>query len=76
MEKHEPADHVINHYEPKAGIRTAAGVLSSLFAMGLPVGVTEALRAGGDMKVAMWGGVATIIAIILAVISIRGTTTE
>ena len=76
MEKHSTADHVINHYEPKAGIRTAAGVLSSLFSMGLPVALCEVWRAGGDIKVAMWGGLATVIAIVLAVISIRGTTQE
>lgn len=73
MENYESSQHVVNHYEPKSGIRTATGVLSSLFSMGIPVGLTELLREGGDIKVAMWGGVATLIAIVFAVISIRGT---
>ncbi|HEX8325602.1 MAG TPA: hypothetical protein VF595_16990 [Tepidisphaeraceae bacterium] len=76
MEKSDRHDHVINHYDTKSGMRTATGVLSSLFIMGLPVGATEALRAGGDMKVALWGGVCTVIAIVLAYFSIQGTLKE
>ncbi|MGC4032737.1 MAG: hypothetical protein QM754_13600 [Tepidisphaeraceae bacterium] len=76
MEKYEQNTEVINHYEPKSAVRTATGVLASIFSMGLPIGLTEALRAGGDMKVALWAGVATLIAAVLAFISIRGTLTE
>ncbi|MDB5327829.1 MAG: hypothetical protein JWM57_3398 [Phycisphaerales bacterium] len=76
MEKYESSDHVINHYESKSGMRTATGVLASLFWMGCPVALTEGLRAGGDMKIALYGVVATVIAIVLSIISIRGTMTE
>ena len=76
MEKYDTSEHVINHYEPRAGWRTAFGVLSSLFAMGLPIGLTELIRAGGDLKVAMWAGVCTVIAAVFAVLSIRGTLQE
>lgn len=73
MESHQQnSPDVINHYEPKSGMRTAAGVLSSLFIMGVPIGLTELLRAGGDLKIALWSGVASVIAVILALISIRG----
>lgn len=76
MEKYEHNENVINHYEPHSAMRTATGVLASLFSMGLPIGLTELLRAGGDLKVAMWAGVCTLIAVILAFFSIRGTLKE
>jgi hypothetical protein len=73
MESHQQnSPDVINHYEPKSGMRTAAGVLSAMFIMGLPIGLTELLRAGGDLKIALYSGVATVIAIVLALFSIRG----
>ena len=73
MEKHEASDRVINHYEPLSGMRTLFGVLSSLLSMGIPIGLTELLRAGGDLKVALWSGVAVVFAAIFAFLSIRGT---
>lgn len=76
MDPQNTSSDVINHYEPKSAMRTATGVLSSLFSMGLPIGLTELLRAGGDLKVALYAGICTVIAIILAVFSIRGTMKE
>ena len=70
------SNELVNGYEPKSVSRTVFGVLSSLLSMGLPVGGSELFRPGGDLKVAFWGGVATVLAIIFAVLSIRGTMKE
>ena len=64
---------IVNHYESKSGFRTFCGVVAALLSMGIPVGLTEAIRTGGDMPTAIWSGVATILAIIFAWLSIRGT---
>ena len=62
-----------NGYEPRSVFRTVTGVVSSLLFMGVPIGVTEFLRGGGDKGVAVICVFATIIAAGLAVLSIRGT---
>jgi len=74
MQHQEPQTvTVVNQYEPKSGLRTFTGVLSSLLSMGLPIGITELLRGGGDIKIAIGGFIATAIAAVLAVVSIRGS---
>ncbi len=65
-----------NEYEPKSSIRTFAGVASSLLFMGIPVGVTEFLRPGGDTLTWQISFAATVVAVILAVVSIKGTLEE
>jgi len=75
MEK-QMSDRIINDYEPHSGIRTFLGVVSSLTIMGLPVGATELFRPGGDLKVAFWGGVATVIGLVTGYLSFRGTLKE
>jgi len=67
---------IVNHYEPKSHFRTFFGVLASLLSMGIPIGLTELLRAGGDMPTALWSGVASVLAIICAWLSIRGTLSD
>jgi hypothetical protein len=67
---------VKNEYEPKSGMRTATGVIASLLWMGLPVGLTEFIRPGGDRMTWIVSLVAVIIAAVLSVISIRGTLEE
>jgi hypothetical protein len=62
-----------NEYEPRSAFRTATGVVSSLLFMGVPIGITEFLRGGGDKGVAAISAVASLVAIGLAVLSIRGT---
>ena len=76
MEPQDTNAKILNAYDPKSAIRTALGVIASLLIMGLPVGLTEALRSGGDGKVAMWGFVATFFALICGGLSIRGTLKE
>ena len=75
-ESHASSATIKNDYEPRSHMRTLTGVLSSLLFMGLPIGLTELLRGGGDIKVAIWGFVATIIATVLAIFSIRGAMAE
>ncbi len=65
-----------NEYEPKFGIRTFMGVASSILFMGVPVGVTEFLRPGGDTTTWQVSFVCVILAIITAVISVKGTLKE
>jgi hypothetical protein len=65
-----------NEYEPKSAMRTVTGVLSSLMFMGLPVGMVELLRPGGDRLTWEISFVAVILAAVLAVFSIRGTLKE
>ncbi len=67
------SDTIKNQYEPKATLRTITGVISSLLFMGVPVGLTEFLRPGGDTFTWQMSFLATALAIVLAVISIRGT---
>ncbi|HEY0009466.1 MAG TPA: hypothetical protein VGB55_12130 [Tepidisphaeraceae bacterium] len=62
-----------NGYEARSVFRTITGVVSALLFMGVPIGVTEFLRAGGDKGVAAICAFATLIAAGLAVLSIRGT---
>ncbi|HEX8342637.1 MAG TPA: hypothetical protein VF624_17170 [Tepidisphaeraceae bacterium] len=65
-----------NHYEPRSTMRTITGVASSILFMGIPVGLTELIRPGGDTFVGVMGMVATVLAVVLAVFSIRGTLDE
>jgi len=67
---------IVNHYEPKSVSRTIFGVLASLLSMGIPIGLCELARTSGDMPTAIWSGVAALLAIIFAYLSIRGTLTE
>ena len=76
MKQFDTTDRVINHYEPASGIRTALGVLSSLFVMGIPIGLTELLRAGGDTKIGLIAMVCAAIGLVLGFLSFRGTLTE
>ena len=76
MKQFDTTDRVINHYEPASGLRTAFGVLSSLFVMGIPIGLTELLRSGGDTKIGLVAIVCAVIGLIFAFLSIRGTLTE
>ena len=76
MEPNDTNPKVLNGYDPHSAMRTFFGVLASLLIMGLPVGLAEAFRGGGDLKVAMWGFVATAAAVVCAVLSIRGTMKE
>ena len=65
-----------NEYEPRSVFRTVTGVLSSMLFMGVPIGITEFLRGGGDKSVALISAVGAIVAIGLAVLSVRGTLEE
>jgi hypothetical protein len=76
MKQFDTSDRVINHYEPASVSRTVFGVLASLFSMGLPIGLTEMLRAGGDGKVAIIALICAALAAVFAFLSIRGTLTE
>lgn len=76
MQEHAKAHVIKNHYEPKSTLRTFTGVASSLLFMGVPVGLTEFLRPGGDTLTWQISFVATILAVVLAIVSIRGTLEE
>ena len=65
-----------NGYEPRTTMRTFTGVAASLLSMGLPIGLTEFFRPGGDTLTWQLSFVATILAIVLAIFSIRGTLKE
>ncbi len=67
------SEQIKNHYEPKSVMRTFAGVASSLLFMGVPVGVVEFLRPNGVTLAWQLGFAATALAIVLAIVSIRGT---
>jgi hypothetical protein len=73
MQQQTASHGIKNEYEPRSVFRTFTGVISSLLFMGVPIGATEFLRPGGDKGVAVICAVATVVAIILAVLSIRGT---
>ena len=62
-----------NEYEPRSVFRTVTGVLSSILFMGVPVGLTEFLRPGGDTLTWQISFAAVAAAIVLAVLSVRGT---
>lgn len=62
-----------NEYEPRSVFRTITGVLSSILFMGVPIGLTEFFRPGGDTLTWQISALATVLAIILAVLSIKGT---
>jgi hypothetical protein len=62
-----------NEYEPKFGFRTFTGVASSILFMGVPVGLTEFLRPGGDTLTWQVSFGATAVAIVLAILSVKGT---
>ncbi len=64
---------LVNQYEPRAVSRTYLGVASSMLFMGLPIGLAEAIRPYGNTTVALIGGLCTILAILAAWLSIRGT---
>ena len=74
--KHERtanANVLQNGYEPRSGFRTLTLPICSLLFMGVPIGICEAIRPGGFRDVALYCGIASVFAIILAVFSIRGT---
>ncbi len=62
-----------NEYEPRSGFRTFTGVVSSILFMGVPVGLTEFLRPGGDTLTWQISFVCSAFAIILAILSVKGT---
>lgn len=76
MQEHAKAHTIKNHYEPRSTFRTFTGVASSLLMMGIPVGLTEFLRPGGDRTTWMISFVAVILALALAVLSVKGTLEE
>ena len=69
-ESHSKAAVIKNQYEPRSGFRTFTGVVSSILFMGVPVGLTEFLRPGGDTLTWQISFAATAVAIILAVLSL------
>lgn len=67
---------LVNQYEPRSVSRTYLGVASSMLFMGLPIGLNEAIRAGGSTTAAWVGGLCTVLAILTGWLSIRGTLKE
>ena len=65
-----------NQYEPKSVMRTITGVLASILYMGIPIGLTELLRSGGDKFIGVLGIAATVLAVVLTVFSLKGTLEE
>jgi len=72
-ETHSRPATIKNHYEPRSTFRTFTGVASSILFMGVPVGLTEFLRPGGDTLTWQISFIASAAAVVLAVLSVKGT---